>query len=304
MNNKTRKLVTRQLPMFLLAVIATATVGMFLCAGQGANAFFCLVGMAVTANQLIHRQDGNRLSYPAAVAHIYEGTLVFINAAGFADDDTASGVNEFGGIAIREVDNTVAGAAAGDLECETWATGVFELTGSGFAATDLGVKVYATDNYTISLTAGGSGVLIGECVRFVSSTKLMVKIEVSLSETAGGDNISAEGDITLSDGGTVTQITTAATGVTLSTHSGQITTVTQNIAAAGEVTFVVTNTEVTATSNIIVGIASGSVGGTTIAAITAIGAGVFSITLTNLHASVAETGVLVINFAVIGGSAT
>lgn len=112
------------------------------------------------------------------------------------------------------------------------------------------------------------------------------------------------GQLGVSDGGTVTQITTAATGVTLNTSSGQITTVTQNIAAAAEVQFTVTNSVVAATSVVVVNVASGSTGGTTIASVTAVAAGSFQITLTNLHASVAETGVLVINFAVIAGSAT
>lgn len=112
------------------------------------------------------------------------------------------------------------------------------------------------------------------------------------------------GDITISDGGTVTQITNATTGVTLNTNCGQITTVTQNIAAAGEVTFTVTNSTVAATSVVVANIASGSTGGTSIVSVNAVAAGSFALTITNLHASVAETGVLVINFAVIKGSAT
>ena len=108
----------------------------------------------------------------------------------------------------------------------------------------------------------------------------------------------------ISDGGTVTQITSATTGVTLNTSTGQITTYAQNIAAAGEVEFTVTNSVVAATSLIIVAVASGSTGGTTIAEATAIGTGSFKICLTNLHAATAETGTLVINFAVLTGSAT
>lgn len=112
------------------------------------------------------------------------------------------------------------------------------------------------------------------------------------------------GDLTISDGGTVTQITNATTGVTLNTAVGQITTVTQNIAAAGEVQFTVTNSKVAATSVVVLNVASGSTGGTTVADVTAVAAGSFQVTLANLHASTAETGTLVLNFAVIGGSAT
>lgn len=104
-------------------------------------------------------------------------------------------------------------------------------------------------------------------------------------------------------GGAVTQITSASTGVTLSKLTGQITTVTQNIAAAGEVQFTVTNTLVAATDVVLVNVASGSTGGTTIAAVTAVAAGSFQVTLSNLHASTAETGTLVLNFVVIKGAA-
>ena len=103
---------------------------------------------------------------------------------------------------------------------------------------------------------------------------------------------------TFKDKGTVTQITSAATGVTVNANSGAITTVAQNIAAAGEVQFTVTNSAVTASSVPVVAIASGSTGGTTIASVTAVAAGSFQITLTNLHATVAESGTLVINFVV------
>lgn len=125
----------------------------------------------------------------------------------------------------------------------------------------------------------------------------------AVTAAEAGGNITGKG-LDISDGGTITQITTATTGVTLNNTTGQITTVTQNIAAAGEVEFTVTNSVVAATSTVVVGIASGSTGGTTVASVTAIGASSFKICLTNLHASVAETGDLVINFAVFGGSAT
>ena len=108
----------------------------------------------------------------------------------------------------------------------------------------------------------------------------------------------------IADGGTVTQASSASTGVTLNASSGQITTVAQNIAAAAEVQFTVTNSRVAAVDTVIVNVASGSTGGTTIAAVTAVAAGSFQITLTNLHASTAETGTLVLNFMVIKGSAT
>lgn len=110
------------------------------------------------------------------------------------------------------------------------------------------------------------------------------------------------GPVVTSDYGTVTQITSAATAVTINKSAGAITTVTQNIAAAGEVQFTVTNNKVKATDVPIVAIRSGSVGGTTLADVTAVANGSFQITLSNEHATVAETGVLIINFVVLGAN--
>lgn len=134
--------------------------------------------MAVTANQLIKRQDGLKRSYPvAASTTIYAGTLVFINAAGNADDDTATGVNGFAGIAINQVDNSA--GSAGDLNVEVYTEGDFELTGTSLGLTDNGMPVYADDNYALVLSLGATSVRIGTIVKNVSSTKAIVAIKPS-----------------------------------------------------------------------------------------------------------------------------
>jgi hypothetical protein len=130
--------------------------------------------MAVTANQLIKRQEGMKQSVPVLTAiHIFQGTMVFVTAAGFATDVDALGANKFVGIAIGEADNT--GGASGDIEVEVWEQGEFELVGSGFVQDDVGSVIYASDNFTITLTADGNTV-IGVATRFVSSTVLVVRI--------------------------------------------------------------------------------------------------------------------------------
>ena len=134
--------------------------------------------MAVTANQITKRQDGARRSYPvAASTNIYEGTLVFINASGYADDDTATGVNGFAGIAVAQADNS--SGSAGNKWVEVYTEGDFELTGSGFAQTDVGMPIYADDNYACVLSLGSTSVRIGKIVRYVSSTKHIVAIQPS-----------------------------------------------------------------------------------------------------------------------------
>jgi hypothetical protein len=127
--------------------------------------------------------------------------------------------------------------------------------------------------------------------------------------TGSGDDITGQGSITTNSasegigyrtgsGGTVTQATSRTTGVTLNTTCGAITTHTASLAAAAEATFTVTNSAVAATDTVVLSIKSGAAA-TPMAWVSAVAAGSFQITISNLHASTAETGAIVINFAVV-----
>lgn len=132
--------------------------------------------MAVTANQLITRADGCKGSGPvAASTTLYGGTLCFFNEAGNIDDDTATGQNRLAGVNIEKIDNS--SGSAGDLSAEFWQDGEFTLVGSGFALTDVGSDVYATDNYVVTVAPSASAVYVGECTGYVSSTKIKVRIK-------------------------------------------------------------------------------------------------------------------------------
>lgn len=101
-------------------------------------------------------------------------------------------------------------------------------------------------------------------------------------------------------GGTVTQASSRATGVTLNKICGTITTDSTSLAAAAEATFTVTNSKVGANDVVVCCVKSGgTTAGSTWAAVTAVAEGSFAITVTNLHASTADTAALVINFMVI-----
>lgn len=141
-----------------------------------------VVGMAVAANQIVVRDDGVRGWLPAAVANLYEGTLVFVNSSGFATDGTGSGANRFGGIAIRQCDNSA--GSAGDLKVEIWREGVFLLTGSGFSQASVGRDAYATDNYAITAVPSASGVRVGTIVGFQSSTQVYVDIDTAAEQSS------------------------------------------------------------------------------------------------------------------------
>jgi hypothetical protein len=127
--------------------------------------------------------------------------------------------------------------------------------------------------------------------------------------TGAADDISGGGAITSSSatagmgyvtgaGGTQTQSTSRATGVTLNKITGLITCNSTSLAAGAEASFVVTNSTVAATDTVIVNVVSSSTG-TPVAFVTAVAAGSFTITLSNLHASTADTTADTIRFTVI-----
>ena len=117
------------------------------------------------------------------------------------------------------------------------------------------------------------------------------------------DHVTGDGTVgyVAGQGGAVTQITSRSTGVTLSKLTGAITTDTTSLAAEATADFIVTNTLVVATDVIALSIKSGSNGGQTAVSVIGVGAGSFTIRVTNHNAAAgaAETGAIIINFAVI-----
>lgn len=109
-----------------------------------------------------------------------------------------------------------------------------------------------------------------------------------------------------SAGSTVTQITSRATGVTINALTGTIQTDTSSLAAEASAVFVVTNNKVAINDVIILNMRSGSIALNTDLVVSAVAAGQFSITVinNNVAAGTAETGAIIINFAVIRGSVT
>lgn len=132
--------------------------------------------MAVSANQLIvAKEPGGRESAPViASTNFYSGTLAFVvPATGHLTDVIATGANHFFGVVAEQANNSSGAAAA--IEAECFQKGKFQLVGSGFTQAALGKKVYASDNYTITLTSTNN-TLIGICSRFVSATVLEVDL--------------------------------------------------------------------------------------------------------------------------------
>jgi len=157
-------------------LIAIACVGIALIPIVGlltASSLTFLIG-AVTEHQAVTKSKNyHRNSYKVLTAKkIYGGSLVF-TIGGFATDVIAS-ADGFAGVSVVDVDNT--GGASGALNVECYEDGRFLLTGSGFTDATLKKIAYASDNYTVTATAG-SNVRIGTFDEIVSATKAWVMLE-------------------------------------------------------------------------------------------------------------------------------
>lgn len=134
-----------------------------------------LFGMAVATEQLINKGPNDRSGGPVGDAEVlYAGTLAFVDATGFLVASTASGVNLFGGVVPENVDNSA--GADGDVQSDVWIRGQFQFTGSGFTQADVGVKAYASDNFTVTATST-SNTYIGTIRRVISSTVVVIDID-------------------------------------------------------------------------------------------------------------------------------
>lgn len=102
-------------------------------------------------------------------------------------------------------------------------------------------------------------------------------------------------------GAAVTQATNRATGVTINAMCGTITTNNASLAAEASAVFVVTNSFVKIGDVVAVSIQSGTVALNTDVVVSAVANGSFSITVinNNVAAGTAETGAILINFAIV-----
>lgn len=97
----------------------------------------------------------------------------------------------------------------------------------------------------------------------------------------------------------VTQLTSRATGVTANGDAGQITTNNTSLAAGASAVFVVTNENCGARDIVVACVAGGAVNVKTDVQVESVADGSFSLAVINYDAVTAETGSIVINWALI-----
>lgn len=176
------------------------------------------------------------------------------------------------------------------------------------------VTSFATENW--SGTAGGSKIVLSTTPNTTQTLTDAVTIDQDQSMTIVGAvkgpsfianaPTGAGVGYTTGAGGIVTQATNRTTGVTLNTLTGSITTNNASLAAETAAAFTVTNSTVAITDTVVVSIRSGSNGGNTTVIVNTVTSGSFNLQVANQNASggAAETGAIIINYAVIKGASS
>lgn len=104
------------------------------------------------------RRNGDQMEPPvAANTRIYAGSIVAINAGGYAVPGSTATTLKAAGVAERRADNT--GGAAGDMRVRV-SRGVHQLGNSAstdaIALTDIGADCYIVDDQTVAKTNGSN----------------------------------------------------------------------------------------------------------------------------------------------------
>ena len=131
---------------------------------------------ALTKDNLAEHKEGKLLAFPVkGSTKIYQGAICKVTAAGYLAGAAAEAGAVFAGMAYEQVDNS--SGADGAVKCRVLTEGVFPMAGSGFAQSDLGSKVYASDDQTVSTTQGANEQEVGKIVEVVSATEVMVMLK-------------------------------------------------------------------------------------------------------------------------------
>ena len=249
-----------------------------------------------------------------------------ITATGSASNDwsastgtwkSSTGANQLSGaVTVTDATTPSISLATGKTN-----TGFFLVNGKTSGSLKIICADAAAQAVTVNLaaqTSGASTLTIPDMAGAAQTFSFIGKTETLAGKTlttpvigvATGTSLAVTGLVTTSSasaafgyatgaGGAVTQITSRSTGVTLNTNCGAITGNSTSLAAGGEAIFVVTNSSVALRDVVVISVVSGPTANTSVFSVSATAAGSFSIRIRNLHASTADTGAPIINFAII-----
>lgn len=156
-------------------------------------------------------------------------------------------------------------------------------------------------NGDINLTPNGTGKVVTSVADINGGAIDGTTVGATTPASVKGTTVEATTSIgyPTGTGGTVTQLTSKSTGVTLNKVCGQITMNNATLNRTTSVTFTLTNSFIAATDVIIVNIASGAMAGAYTITVEVVAAGSCNISLHNLLTGTDLSEAVVLNFAVI-----
>ncbi|GMV76440.1 MAG: hypothetical protein AMXMBFR78_33890 [Rubrivivax sp.] len=132
---------------------------------------------ALTADRLTPRRDGKRVSLPvAASTRLYAGSLVCLNATGYATKGAISTTLKAVGVAVEAADNSGGANGAINVEVErgTWRFGNSS-GGDLIALADVGSVCYVVDDQTVAKTHNTNTRSVAGTVRDVDAAGVWVE---------------------------------------------------------------------------------------------------------------------------------
>lgn len=131
---------------------------------------------ALSADRKTNYREGVEMEHPVAAAvTIYAGSLVCLDASGYATPGADAAGVKFLGVAQESADNS--SGSAGDVNVRVRRKGVFYLAASGMALTDVGTAAYVADDQTVAKSTSNS-VACGKIVQWVSATEVGVDVDM------------------------------------------------------------------------------------------------------------------------------
>lgn len=174
------------------------------------------------------------------------------------------------------------------------------ISGITFTGSFVGITLIESDKF--STKNGTDGVSLEDNNIFAEGASANIDIDIAAKGT-GEVNITSKFGYGTGVGGTVTQLTNKATGVTLNKLSGQITMNNATLNRNSGVSFTLTNSFIATTDVVVACIASGATLTAYSLNVTAVSAGSCSLHLHNLLSGTDLSEALVLNFIVIKGVA-
>lgn len=153
--------------------------------------------MVLAADKATQRREGVERPYPVATGvKIYAGSMVCLNASGYAAPGADTVSFKFAGIAQEYVDNSAGGNGAKTVLVRR--TGEFLFKATSISQADVGKIMYLVDDDTFDESNPGQGIVCGVLTEYISATSGWLDIASGVKPSLAAASADA---LTVSDAG-------------------------------------------------------------------------------------------------------